>query len=156
MITYQEYLAAPDKAKFIWEAVNRHRNSEEYLTAKTAQAYDRQQNESINRTSRTLYNMSGVKTVDYTAVNNQLASPFFHTLVRERASYSLGNGLSWTKESSTDKKVGDKFDRFVYDGARAAIVDGVAFGFWNVDKGHIFRLTEFAPMWDETDGTLRA
>jgi len=32
----------------------------------------------------------------------------------------------------------------------------VCFGFWNVDRLHNFPLTEFVPLFDETDGALRA
>ena len=34
---------------------------------------------------------------------------------------------------------------------------GVRHGhFWNFDRAHVFPLTEFAPLWDETSGALRA
>ena len=32
----------------------------------------------------------------------------------------------------------------------------MSFIFWNFDRAHVFPLTEFAPMWDETTGALRA
>lgn len=157
MVTYQEYLDAPDKVKFIWEAVVRHRSSDEFKMAETAQRYNRQDNVTIKNSVQTLYNMSGARTVDYTAANNQLASNFFHSLVRERVTYSLGNGIIWANDGqATSERLGDKFDKFISDTAKAALIDGVAFGLWNLNQGHTFRLTEFVPFWDETDGSLRA
>lgn len=156
MITYQDFIAAPDKADFVWRAVTQHRSSEEFKNAHDAQEYDAQRNVTIRESVKKMYNMQGVQTVDWTAANNQLSSNFFHMMVRERVTYSLGNGIVWSRDDSTAEKLGVKFDRFVYMTARAALIDGVSFGFWNLDQGHTFRLTEFVPFWDETDGTLRA
>lgn len=156
MITYQEFLAAQNKPEFVWRAVIKHRSSDEYIKAQEAQEYNAQHNVTIRKNVRKLYNMRGVETVDWTAANNQLSSNFFHIMIRERATYSLGNGIIWSENKGTDKKLGETFDRFVYTTARAALIDGVSFGFWNLDHGHTFRLTEFVPFWDETDGTLRA
>ena len=156
MITYQEFLAAKDKPKFVWRAVQRHRSSNEFLRARDAQEYNAQRNVTIQESVKKLYNMKGSKAVDWTAENTRLSSNFFHIMVRERATYSLGNGIIWTQKKDTDKRLGKGFDKFVYDTARAALVDGVSFGFWNLDHGHTFRLTEFVPFWDEIDGKLRA
>jgi hypothetical protein len=37
-----------------------------------------------------------------------------------------------------------------------ALIHGVSFVFFNVDKVHVFPVTEFAPLWDEETGALRA
>ena len=34
------------------------------------------------------------------------------------------------------------------------LIHGVSFLFWNVDRLHVFPLTEFAPLWDESTGAL--
>lgn len=156
MVTYQEFQAASDKAAFVWSAVQRHRGSREYRIAEVAQEYNAQRNTTIRSSARTIYNMSGVESVDWTAANNQLCSNFFHILVRERSTYSLGNGIIWAGDGDTAETLGADFDRFVYNTARAALIDGIAFGLWNFNAGHTFRLTEFVPFWDEVDGKLRA
>lgn len=104
---------------------------------------------------RRIYTLAGMAAEDFTASNNRIASNFFKRLNTQRCTYSLGNGVTFNTEG-VKEKLGDKFDTDLYLLAYAALEHGVSFGFWNVDRLHIFKLTEFVPLWDESDGSLRA
>ena len=170
MLTFQDYQEAlSDVPGFIGKAIKQHTSSEMYLTAVTADKYDRQQNETIYNYVRTIYTSTGAEMQDFTAANNRIASNFFHRLNTQRCMYSLGNGVSFTDHKvkttvdgvehtidQTDEMLGIDFDTALKDAAYKALIHGVSFGFWNVDKLHVFPLTEFVPLWDEETGALRA
>lgn len=170
MYTYQDFMAEPNKLKAIGKAIDEHLGSDLYLTAKIADEYDRQMNTTINNYVRTIFSMYGEEIEDFTASNNKIASGFFRRLNTQRCVYSLGNGVSFTKhiEKYTDEdgverlvdrtkeRLGDRFDTDLKAAGYKALIHGVAFGFWNVDRLHVFPITQFAPLWDEETGALRA
>ena len=108
-----------------------------------------------------MFDLTGEKLVDFTASNAKIASNFFHRLNTQRNMYSLGKGVSFVEageggEDSTKEMLGPHFDHDLREVAYLSLIHGVSFGFWNVDRMYVFPLTEFAPIWDEEDGTLRA
>lgn len=153
--TYQDFEKAADKASFLHMAIEAYRASDEYNLARTAEEYYAQRNTTILETVRYVYSQTGLKAPDFTAANNKIASNFWRRFVCQRATYSLGNGLSWNEEGTKDR-LGPDFDTFVFKTAKYALIDGVSFGYWNRNKGHTFTAVEFMPLYDETDGTLRA
>ena len=157
-ITFQEFTEAVEKNKllvFLRDAIEKHRNSVEYETAVIADEYDKQHNITINEAVRRIYSIAGAPVQDFTASNNKIASNFYKRLNTQRCAYLLGNGVTFDKDDIKEK-LGDKFDTDLYNLAYDALKHGVSFGFWNLDRLHGFPLTEFVPMWDESDGTLRA
>lgn len=156
--TFQDFEAAPDKGAFVLNAIEEHRCTHAYRTAQAADLYDRQMNETINTYVKRIFNMAGSPIEDFTASNNKIASNFFNRLNTQRCTYSLGNGVDFTDVSGTDPRelLGDTFDHDMQEMGYHALIHGVAFGFWNVDRLHCFRLNEFLPIWDEEDGSLRA
>lgn len=171
MLTYQDFLEAQgDIPAFLAKAINQHMDSEMYKIAKDADEYDRQKNVTIYNYVRTIFTSTGSEVVDFTAANNKIASNFFHRLNTQRRTYSLGNGVSFTKHKvkgkdedgkeitidETKQKLGDEFDTQLNALADKALIHGVSFGFWNLDKLYVFPLTEFVPLWDEDNGALRA
>lgn len=157
-----------DTLKFIRDAIQEHRNSDSYKIAVDADEYDAQRNVTINETVKRLYSISNTvdeKTgaeqmgvsqhTDTTASNHHIASNFFHRLNTQRVTYSLGNGVTFDTDGVKDK-LGDKFDTDLSEIAYNSLKHGVSFGFWNVDRLHVFPLTEFVPLIDESDGSLRA
>lgn len=160
--TYQDFMAATDVAGFIQGAITTHRNSDAYRIAADADEYDAQRNVTINRFMRKLYSMSGVRYDDFTASNNRIASNFFANLNMQRVSYSLGAGVSFVQvdedalEDRTKEAMGDGFDHSIHEAAYDALKHGVSFCFWNRDHVNVFMFTEFVPIWDEFDGSLRA
>ena len=165
MLTYQDFMQAGDddaaRAAMLRAAIEQHVSSKDYRIAKDADLYDRQMNKTINEYVQTIFNLTGSKLVDFTASNNKIASNFFRRLNTQRNMYSLGKGVSFVDASesgpdSTKEMLGPHFDHDLQTAAYYALIHGVSFGFWNVDRLYVFPLTEFAPLWDETDGTLRA
>ena len=67
----------------------------------------------------------------------------------------LGNGITW-KNGRGSQALGDDFDRKVIKAGRNAQVGGVCFGFYNNGRVEIYKVTEFAPLYDEEDGALKA
>lgn len=53
-------------------------------------------------------------------------------------------------------KLGKDFDTQLQKLCKAGIDGGVSFGFWNYDHMEVFKITEFAPLYDEENGSLRA
>ena len=171
MLTFQDFQAAVERGdtlKFIRDAIQEHRNSDSYKIAVDADEYDAQRNVTINETVKRLYSISNTvdeKTgaeqmgvsqhMDTTASNHHIASNFFHRLNTQRVTYSLGNGVTFDTDGVKDK-LGDKFDTDLSEIAYNSLKHGVSFGFWNVDRLHVFPLTEFVPLIDESDGSLRA
>lgn len=156
--TYQDFQAAVQKGRllqFMRDAIQEHRNSDAYKIALDADAYDAQRNVTINETVKTIYGMTGAVTSDDTASNHHIASNFFHRLNIERATYSLGNGVTFDTDGIKEK-LGPKFDTDLFSAGKLALRHGVTFGFWNSDRLHVFPLTEFVALYDETDNALRA
>lgn len=158
MYTFQDFQAAVEKGRllvFLRDAIQQHRDSDTYNLAVIADEYDAQRNRTITEAVRRIYSLAGTPVEDFTASNNCIASNFFRRLNTQRCTYSLGNGVTFDADS-VKEKLGDKFDADLYSLAYKALIHGVSFGFWNVDRLHVFPLTEFVPLWDESDGSLRA
>lgn len=170
MITFQDFEKETDIEKFIGIAITSHLNSDNYKIAKSADNYDHQKNELIYDYVRLIFTLTGEAVEDFTASNNKIASNFFHRLNTQRCTYLLGNGVSFTenKEEIIDDKgivksvdttkelLGKSFDTDLKDLAYNGLIHGVSFGFWDMNKLHIFPITEFVPFWDENTGVLRA
>ena len=160
MLTWQDYLEAPDKIEFIKKAINQYRSSAEYQIAVEADQYEKQRNVTINRFVHWFYKASGQPVPDTTASNNHIASNFFHILNRDRCTYSLGFGVSFAKDrdggTNTKEKLGNDFDTTLYNAAFDALEHGVSYLFWNFDRVYEFRMTEFCPLFDEETGALKA
>lgn len=164
LLTYQDFLEAGDtnREAFVLEAIRRHQVSKAYRTAVDADLYDKQQNKTINNYVQKIFDLTGSKLVDFTASNAKIASNFFHRLNTQRVMYSLGQGVSFIdvdesgEEDTTKEALGPHFDHDLQDLAYKALIHGVCFGFWNLDRMYVFPFTEFAPIWDEYDGTLKA
>ena len=161
MITFQDFQEAVKNgstASFVRSAVFKHKTSKEYLTARDADLYDHQKNKTINEYVRMIFTLGGLPVEDYTVSNNKIASNFFHRLNTQRCTYSLGNGITLANDKSgaIKEKLGEKFDRALFVAGYNALIHSVSFGFWNADRLHVFSLTEFVPIWDESDGSLKA
>ncbi len=160
-LTYQDFESAADKKAFIVELLSRYKHGRFCQTARTADLYDRQMNATICDYVQMIFNLSGSKLEDFTASNNRIASNFFNRLNTQRVMYSLGNGVSFVGvgeggEDVTKARLGNYFDHDLQNAAYKALIHGVSYCFWNVDRMHVFPATEFAPLWDEETGALRA
>ena len=174
LYTYQDFETDKGRSGVIvavQNAIDHHMHSDVYKIAKSADAYDHQQNETIFNYVRMIFTMTGSPVEDFTASNNKIASNFFHRLNTQRNTYLLGNGVSFTDHvedqvdeetgeettvDTTKEALGPKFDTDLKTAGYNALIHGITFGFWNLDRLHVFPITEFAPLWDEEDGSLRA
>ena len=158
MKSYQDWLQIgdreQDRAAFVRSVISEHQGSDAYKTAVIGNDYDRQQNTTITHYRKTLYDMAGRAYDDAYSANYKIPSNFFHRFVVQEAQTLLGNGVTW--ESKAGEKLGEDFDTRLVEAAQAALVEGCAFGFFNLDHVEIFRLTEFAPLYDEETGALMA
>lgn len=145
-----------EKQQFILKAINEHKATDMYKTALDAEDYMRTQNTTIMNYRKILYTMSGQAVPDNFSANYKCASSFFKRFVTQENQYLLGNGVTFNDESTKEKLGGEDFDSVLQEVGRNALVQGLAFGFANVDHVDIFKLTEFVPLWDENDGALKA
>ena len=174
MITYQDYEKAPDKTKFVQNAISKYRGSAEFKKATQEQEYMAGRNTEILNTRRIIYDMRGIPMDNFAAANFKIRNRLIHRLVTDRASYSLGNGVSFTrKEKVKDKDgkqktvdltkdvLGDGFDQAVYQWAYWALSNGAAYLYPHIGHDHeewqysLFKKTEFLPLPDEESGALR-
>lgn len=158
MKTYQDWLAVGENQQnqidFIRALINEHKSSELYRIARDAVDYDKRQNTTIMNYRKWLYDASGKAIPDNYSANYKLPSGFFPRFVTQLNQYLLGNGVNFDKDGIKEK-LGANFDVQLQRLGRAALVQHVAFGFWNLDHLDIFEFLEFAPLYDESTGQLR-
>lgn len=160
MKTYQDWLKVANGSEqqrmdFIKALINEHKASKEYKTALEAEDYFAGQNTTIKRYEKFLFNARGEAVPDVFSANHKVASRFFYRDVMQANSTLLGNGITW-KTGAGAKALGLDFDRKIIKAGRNAQVGGTSFGFYNNGKVEIFKITEFAPLYDEEDGALKA
>lgn len=166
MYTYQDFEACPeaDRPKFLLSVIAAHQSSETYKEAVLADEYDAQRNRTVIEFTRQVFSTQGVKVDDPTASDYRICSNFFHRLCTQRVMYSLGNGVSFVqpREDGTgvdevkDLLGGGALDFTLLQAGLHAVEHGITFLLWDLDRLVEFPVTEFAPLWDEVDGRLRA
>lgn len=166
MYTYQDLEACPEGEvpALLLAVVEDHRSGEAYRNAVMADLYDAQRNVTVVEFVKQVFSTNGVRVDDPTASDYRICSNFFNRLCTQRVSYSLGNGVSFVQpdeagsvEDVTKEALGgDEFDFTMMQAGTRAVEHGLTFLFWDYDRVVNFALTEFAPLWDENDGTLRA
>ena len=170
IITFQEFEKHEhDRAKWLGTAIAQYMRSDEYKLALEADLYEKQQNTRIKEVDRLIYDMKGNPKKDYTKINNQIPSNFFHRLITQRVSYSLGNGVSFAskkRELQADQSVkvndptkdelGNDFDDIAFRVGYNAVKHGVCYCFYNDGEYFVFPMTEFLPFLDEETGKIRA
>lgn len=156
MLTYQDFVQEMDRAAFIDKLIGKHENGQLVKTAREADEYDAQRNTMIRNFVQQIFSASGGKIENMVASNNKRASNFFRRLNVQRCTYSLGNGVTFEDETIKGKLGEETFDTRLKQAAYKALIHGVSFMFLNIDHVHVFPVTEFAPIYDEYDGRLRA
>ena len=144
-----------DRMTFVLAAISEHKSSELYKIAELADEYDRKQNRTIINYQKLLYTVTGQAVPDNYSANYKLTSGFFNRFTTQQVQFLLGNGVTWEDES-TAERLGDDFDKELQTAAKSALCAGVSFGFFNFDHLQVFNALEFAPLYDEENGALRA
>lgn len=163
MLTYQDLLKIPeDNAKermnFVRNVINQHKSSDAYQMAVTGSQYNAKRNTSIMNYQKTLRKLDGREVEDRWSPNHKTTRNFFAYFTTQQNQYLLGNGVTWTEDDTEDKLSTKKykFDTQLQKAGKKALVQGESFGFFNLDHLEVFGLTEFAPLYDEENGALRA
>ena len=159
MFTYQDLLKFGDlesnRIDFTKKVVGSHKQTGLYKTAVIANQYKAQRNTTITQYRKLLYTVTGQAIPDNYSANYKLTSNFFNRFVTQENQFLLGNGVTWT-QNDTKEKLGDNFDTQLQQAGKYALCGGVSFGFWNLNKLDVFPVTEFAPLFDEEDGAIKA
>ena len=162
MLTYQDLIAIgeneKDKMAFVRRVISEHKTSDAYKIAYDADLYCKHKNVTINKYQKLLYTMSGKTVPDNWSANFKMASRFFHRFITQENQFLLGNGVNFGKEETKDK-LGNKtfpIDVQLQKLGKSALTEGVSFGFFNLDHVDVFSLLEFAPLYDEEDGSIKA
>lgn len=158
MLTYQDLLAVPDndraRAEFVRKTISEHKQSPLYKTARIADDYDRCRNTTTMQYQKTVTDLTGRAYVDPVATVHRSTSNFFNIFTTQINQYLLGNGVTW--KGQVKDRLGVDFDARLQQAGKAALCGGVAFGFFNLDHLEVFRVLEFAPLYDEENGALAA
>lgn len=160
MKTYQDWLEVAGQSElqrmdFIKQTINEHKSSKIYRNAADAENYYAGQNTTIKRYEKLLYTASGEAVPDYFSANHKVATRFFYREVVQTNATLLGNGVKWTTGAG-EEALGADFDRKIIKAGRHAQTGGVSFGFYNNGKVEVYSILEFAPLYDEEDGALKA
>ena len=159
MKTFQDFLAVGDdwkaKMNFVRAFIDEYRSSTIYKDAEIAFEYARKRNRTICEYQKLLYTVSGKAVPDNYSANWKMTSNFFYRFITQEVQYVLGNGVTWNKSDTADK-MGENFDTNLQKIARYALIGGTAFGFWNFDHMDVFKITEFAPLYDENNSAMMA
>lgn len=153
----QEAINRSDIESFILDTINEHKSSDLYKEAEIAKAYMRKRNVTILEYQKLLYTIAGQAVPDNFSANYKFRNAFFPIFVNQEVSYLLGNGVTFN-EDTTKNKLGENgmFDNKLVELAKYALWGGVSFGFMNLNKVDAFSVLEFAPIWDDENGSLRA
>ena len=159
MQTFQDLLEIGenevDRMRFVHEVISQHKSSDLYKTAQIADEYDRKQNRTIVQYQKLLYDATGQAIPDNVSANYKITSGFFNRFTTQQVQFLLGNGVTWNNED-TAGLLGEDFDKELQIAAKSSLCASVSFGFFNFDHLEVFTALEFAPLYDEENGALRA
>ena len=160
MITYQDLIQVDPsderrRINMVRSIISEHKGTDAYKMAVTADQYDRKRNTTIVEYEKTLRTLTGQEVPDRWSPNHKTTRNIFNYFVVQENQYLLGNGVTWQEESTKDR-LGSDFDTQLQKAGKAALVQAVSFGFYNLDHVEVFEFKEFAPVYDEENGALRA
>ena len=147
--------------KFVFDVIEEHKDSAAYKVASVAEKYYAKKNVTIMAFQKMLYNMQGQEVPDMWSANYKLRTHFFRRFVIQQVQYVLSNGVTFQNNGTKDK-LGKNFDTQLQRAAKKAMIDRVAFLFWNLDHVEVFCFADtptdpgFAPLYDADTGALRA
>ena len=157
--TFQQAQAAGEQPDFIRRFVQQHCDSKPYKMALDADLYDAQKNPGAERFAQAyalMLQRLSKNTKQDILHPDMVKSNLFRRLNKQRATYSLGNGVVFADDGVDKGKLGQNFDEQIQKAGYFALIHGESFGFWNSDHMVVFKLTEFAPLYDEKTSLLQA
>ena len=158
MITYQDFLQVSDqdfdRSEFVRKVITAHKDSNLYITARIADDYDRSRNTTIMNYQKTVTMVTGQVVPDPFSAAHRSTSNFFNVFITQLNQYLLGNGVDW--KGKAPEVLGKDFDTKLQKAGKNALIGGVSFGFFNLDHIDVFSVLEYAPLYDEEDGSIKA
>jgi Phage portal protein, SPP1 Gp6-like. len=125
------------------------------LNARVANDYFNGINRTIEQFQKFIYDTYGTKVPDIWSPNHKIACHDYRYLIIQKSLYLLGNGVSFG-DPETKAALGKTFDQRAVDMLIEALNGAVSFSFVNIDHIEVFSIREFAPLYDEETGALRA
>lgn len=142
-VTYQDWLATPDydRAKLLDRIIREYKGSADFTTGLTANQYFRGENTEVAK--KTVLKARAVQYKDKNGrtrkgtkmedvVGNRIVGGFLHRFVGQQNQFLLGNGVTLDNEE-TKARLGLGFDKQLSRMGEKALLQGVAWGFWNAD-----------------------
>ena len=163
-VTWQDYLAASDKAALLLEAIRRYKASVSFNRALEANCYFRGENSAVSRKtilrarkmeSRDASGRRRIRTGTEDVVGNRIASAFLYRFVTQQNQFLLSEGVSLPENCKS--ALGADFDHQLERLGESALLHGCAWGFWNADHIEVIEaaknsFTGFFPLLDEMTG----
>lgn len=136
-------------------AIEEHRNSDEYRTALTAVGYYKKKNPDIAHIDKVIYDMKGMAHKDLVSPNHKLRNGYYPAIINQTVSHLLANGVGFS-DPEIKKKFGRNFDGVLRKMAVDAKNSGVSYGFYNGEKVIHFPFLEFKAVPDDRTGVISA
>ena len=143
------------RIEFVQDVIKDHRGSKLYSDALTANEYYAGRNVTITNYCKMIRDAFGRAVPDIWSPNHKIACHYYSYLVNQLVLFLLGNGVSFS-EDSTKEKMGKNFDKVCVDILTAALNNSVAYGFVNNGTVTPFTVLEFAALQDEETSAIRA
>lgn len=160
MFIFQDLEKAKDKKEFIYNSIQKFRNSNFFIWAIDAENYYAGENTTILARKPTFYGKGGKVKDDIFRANNRVCNEFFPKIVRQLTSYLLSNGLTIDNEK-IKLGLGKFFDIKLQKMGNIAQINGVAWAYTYLNDNEdfsiqIFKGTEGFPLYDEETGVISA
>ena len=156
MLTYQDFILSTDKLGFVSSLISGYKASKTYKNALEAEAYWHNQNTTINRYQKLLYDVSGVAVPDNYSANFKLATNVYFRFVTQTVAYLLGRGVGFKNPETKALLGGAHFDSAITKATTYALNGGASYCFYNAGRLAVFSSLEFCPLLDEETGKLKA
>ena len=157
--TYQDLLLVGEnerkRIEFVQDVIRDHKGSKLYSDALTANEYYAGRNVTITNYCKMIRDAFGRAVPDIWSPNHKIACHYYSYLVNQLVLFLLGNGVSFS-EDSTKEKMGKNFDKVCVDLLTAALNNSAAYGFVNNGTVTPFTVLEFAALQDEETSAIRA
>lgn len=172
MRTYQDFMAATNKEKFIVETIREFKSSLFFNDALTSRRYYYGMNDILDRLQFFWASVRGegsyldgdlsldrpVRQVDNFKANNTISNNFYKKIVMQEKSYLLANGVQLEEKFQGKIK---KLDQKLQEVGENSLLDGTSFVYCYKDKKNRFKVQpftglEFIPLYDEKTSDLMA
>lgn len=167
-ITYQDWEAAPEseRLELLEKTIRQYKSSDDFKTGLQANRYDRSDNTAIAQkyvlkptTITVNTEIEGVTKklpIQQKVEGNRLRSSFLRRFTLQESQFLLGNGVT-LKNAANKKRLGLGFDTALARMGRKALLHGVCWGYWNLDRIEVLEavkdgLSGFTALLDEKTG----